>query len=375
MRIVGHNDLGGAGDGMHINIRDGIAYIGHMGQSRVGTSVVDVSDPTAPRLLNQLETPVGTHSHKVQVLDDVLVVNYERNAFERDAPGWQAGLKTFDISDPSNPVPLGFLPMAGKGVHRMTYWQAPYVLMSGSDDGYTDQFLIIADLSDPSQPTEVARWWFPGMHTAGGEVPQWDPARVYKAHHAIVRGDRAYCTWWDAGFMILDISTIEDPKLVTHHFFGGDSFTTHTAMPVPGKDLLIVVEESVKDDCAETRKNVRIVDISDEEKPAVVSVFPVPGGDFCSRGGRFGPHNIHEARPGTLIDPDTVYLTYFNAGVRVFDITDPASPAERGYCIPEPPPGQPSIQMNDITVDVDGTIYATDRIGGGLYVLEYDAGS
>ena len=372
MRIVGHTDLGGHGDCMHINVRDGIAYVGHMGGSRVGTSVVDVSDPTVPRLITQLETPVGTHSHKVQVVGDVLVVNYERNSHEPDEPEWQAGLRTFDISKPDQPVPLGFLPMKGKGVHRMTYWQPPYALMSGSDAGYTDQFLIIADLSDPANPKEVSRWWFPGMHTAGGEVPDWEPNRTYKAHHAIVRGDRAYCTWWDAGFVILDISDITDPKLVSHFFFGGDSFTTHTSMPVPGKDLLIVVEESVKNGCAETPKHARIVDISDETKPKVVSVFPVPEGDFCTPANRFGPHNIHEGRPGTLIDPDTVYLTYFSAGVRVFDISNPAAPVERAYCVPEPAPGQTAIQMNDITVDVDGTIYATDRKGGGLYVMQLD---
>lgn len=359
---------------MHVNVRDGIAYIGHMGESRVGTSIVDVSDPASPRLLHQIETPLGTHSHKVQVTGDVLVVNYERSSFEKDAPSWQAGLKTFDISDPARPRELGFLPMSGKGVHRMTYWEPPYAFMSGSEDGYTDQFLVIADLSDPAEPREVARWWFPGMHTAGGEEPTWDPGRVYKAHHAIVRGDRAYCSWWDAGLMILDISDITQPRLVNHHFFGGDSYTTHTTMPIPGKDLLIVVEESTKDECAETPKHVRILDISDETDLSVVSQFPVPEGDFCSRGGRFGPHNIHEGRPGTLIDPDTVYLTYFNAGVRIYDISDPAHPVERAYCIPEPAPGQPVIQMNDITVDADGLIYATDRKGGGLYIMEYDGG-
>lgn len=373
MRIVGHHALDGAGDCMHVNVADGIAYVGHMGESRVGTSILDVSDPTNPRLLHQIQTPIGTHSHKVQIQGDVLVVNYERNALlEKDATTWEAGLKTFDVSDPANPKPLGMLPMRGKGVHRMTYWEAPYAFMSGSDDGYTNQFLIIADLTDPSAPREVARWWIPGMHEAGGEVPDWDPQRLYKAHHAIVRGNRAYCTWWDAGYFILDISDIEKPELVTHHFFGGDSFTTHTAMPVPGKDLLVVVEESTHDECDETPKHARIVDISDERNPVVLSQFPVPEGDFCSKGGRFGPHNIHEAKPGTLIDPDTVYMTYFNAGVRVFDISDPTNPVEKGHCIPVAAPGAKAIQMNDLTVDTDGLIYATDRKGGGLYVMEYD---
>jgi sugar lactone lactonase YvrE len=44
------------------------------------------------------------------------------------------------------------------------------------------------------------------------------------------------------------------------------------------------------------------------------------------------------------------------------------------HWIPEPPPGQPVPQINDLFVDNDGTVWVTDRIGGGLYVLRPDAG-
>ena len=76
MRLVGQTGLNGHGDCMHINLKAGYAFVAHMGESRVGTSVVDVSDPGRPRVVTQLETPVGTHSHKVQVVGDVLLVNY-----------------------------------------------------------------------------------------------------------------------------------------------------------------------------------------------------------------------------------------------------------------------------------------------------------
>src|SRR5258708_10963765 len=127
MRLVGQSNLNGHGDCMHVNVKDGFAFIGHMGESRVGTSVVDVSDPRNPRVVAQLETPPATHSHKVQVGGDVLLVNYERNAaFEPQATSWQGGLKVFDISKPAQPRELPVLKMTGKGVHRMTYSQAPF---------------------------------------------------------------------------------------------------------------------------------------------------------------------------------------------------------------------------------------------------------
>src|SRR3982074_503509 len=115
MRLAGQTNLNGRGDCMHVNVKDGFAFVGHMGESRVGTSVVDVSDPRRPQVVAQLETPPGTHSHKVQVVDDVLLVNYERSPFERDLNTWQGGLRVFDISNPAAPREIAFVKMPGKG--------------------------------------------------------------------------------------------------------------------------------------------------------------------------------------------------------------------------------------------------------------------
>jgi hypothetical protein len=381
MRLVGQTNLNDHGDCMHVNVVDGFAYVGHMGQSRVGTSVVDVSDPRSPRVVAQLETPPGTHSHKVQVVGDVLLVNYERNAaFEPDATSWQGGLKVFDISKPAQPREIAFLKMPGKGVHRMTYWEPPLAYMSGSDEGFIDQFLVIVDLSEPARPCEVGRWWFPGQHTGDGETPSWTPtqshggapgARRYALHHPLIRGDRAYCGYWDAGLVILNIADKRAPKLVSQLEFGADvSTATHTALPVPGRDILVVTDEQLANDCSGMQTRVRVVDIADETSPRVISEFPVPEGDFCARGGRFGPHNLHEMRPGTLASPNEIYVTWFNAGLRVVDISAAHTPREVAYFVPDAPPGRSSIQFNDLLVTADGLVYVTDRFAGGLYIVE-----
>lgn len=39
-RLLGNTNLGGHGDGMYINLREDLAYIGHMGDSNVGTTIV-----------------------------------------------------------------------------------------------------------------------------------------------------------------------------------------------------------------------------------------------------------------------------------------------------------------------------------------------
>lgn len=367
MDLVGHTDLGGEGDCMHINLRGGSAYVGHMGER--GTSIIDVHDPTRPRLVNRIPSFPNTHGHKVQIVDDILLVNRER--IPRSGEPWMAGLEVYDISDPTEPKQLSFWECGGKGVHRMTFWEWPYAYVTAGDDDYSDQFLVILDLSDPVSPVEVGRWWLPGMHLGGGEEPTWSEGLIVKLHHALVQGDRAYCAWWDQGLVILDIDDRSAPRLISHLEFGQDvSRATHTACPLPGRDLLVITEERIAAGCVGVPPNAHIVDVSDGFAPKLVSTFPVPEGDFCDRGGRFGPHNIHEMRPGTESDPDVVYMTYFNAGIRVFDVADPTAPREIAHYIPDAPPGQPAIQLNDLLVGEDGLIYVTDRFAGGLYILE-----
>ena len=65
-----------------------------------------------------------------------------------------------------------------------------------------------------------------------------------------------------------------------------------------------------------------------------------------------------------------MFVTYFNAGLRVFDLADARAPVEVADWIPDCPDGQEAVQINDLVVEADGTIYATDRVGGGLYVLQ-----
>ena len=117
---------------------------------------------------------------------------------------------------------------------------------------------------------------------------------------------------------------------------------------------------------------MRVVDISDDRNPALVSICPPPEGDFCERGLRFGPHNLHENRPGTYRSAEVAFVTYFNAGLRVYDLADAHNPVEIGHWIPQTPPGQEAVQINDVFVGADLQIAVTDRVNGGVYLVEPD---
>ena len=68
-------------------------------------------------------------------------------------------------------------------------------------------------------------------------------------------------------------------------------------------------------------------------EPQAISTFDVPEGDFCTRGGRFGPHSSNESFTPVYYGR-LVFLAYFNAGVRAVDIRDPFHPREAAFFIP-----------------------------------------
>jgi hypothetical protein len=366
LRLIGRSDLGGYGDAMQV-MREGDAlYVGHVGTSGMGTSVLDVSDASTPTLVRQWRAPPGSHTHKVQVADGLLLVNQEQ--YKGGSP-YTAGMLAYAIDDPFEPRPIGRFRCGGRGVHRIVWTGGNYAYVSAIPDGFDDRIWLVVDMSDPEHPIEAGRWWWPGMWNGGGEHASWPADRRYAAHHALVNGDRAYLGYGDAGMVILDVSEPVAPRQVSTLGWSPGG-RTHTCLPLAGRHLVVVTDEATRDRCAEETKLVRVVDVSDERRPRVVGICPPPEGDFCERGMRFGPHNVHENRPGSYRSERVVLVTYFNAGLRVYDLADPGQPVEVAHWLPPVPPGQEEIQINDVFVDLDGLVYVTDRIGGGLFVLE-----
>lgn len=382
---LGHCDFGGEGDllglAVHPN-KQGIVYVGHSGRFGTATSIIDATDPRRPRVVDQIPKTQGTHSPKVVVVGDIMFANCERDIVwdgppfvepVAGAPDWTAGLRIYDVADPKSPKEIGFFETRGRGVHRMTCTESGFAYLSASDDGYTEQFLRIVDVNDPVHPEEVGRWWYPGMWEAGGERRIFPSDRRYAIHHGLPNDDESLlaCGWWDAGFVLLDIQNRAQPQLVSNLNWGSrESGATHTALPVPGRDLVAVTDEAILHNMADGSKLVRLLDISEPFSPQVVSTLPPPMGDFVSREGRFGPHNILEPRPGTRIDANYLFVTFFNAGLRIFDIADAGSPHEVAHFLPQPYP--PMLQADDVTVDTRGVVYITDRAGNGLYLSAID---
>lgn len=373
VRRLGHQSLNGHGNGGQVNVsrigNEYYAFIGHM--KDMGTSIVNVTDPANPHIVSQIPISPNNHSHKVRVCGELMIVNAEQ--LGRNKP-FDAGLRFYDISDISKPREISFFRTGGKGVHK--YWvdcKEKLAYISTEVDGYLNAIFMIVDFKDPYSPFEVSKWWMPGQWTEGGEKPTWDQNKYsYRHHHPVVFGDRAYLGYWDGGYVILDISDIQSPKMVSCKNYTppyGGAF--HTALPIKkeiqGRKWMVVFQESLAPYNKEGKKLMWMVDISVEENPVSVSTFQVPVDGFDLELDRFGPHQPHED-----IDPkdNLIYASWFGAGLRVIDISNPYHPAEVGYYLPPVPDGQKMIQTNDVFVDDRDMIYIIDRLHGGLDILE-----
>jgi hypothetical protein len=353
--LLAQHDLAGAGDGMQL-LREGDAlYVGHFGVSGMGTSILDVSDPAAPRLVDQWPAPGGTHTHKVQVADGLLLVNHEQF---RGGDPYSAGMAVYDVAtDPLAPRQVGWFESGGRGVHRIVWTGGRFAHASAIPDGFDDRIWVVIDLADPTRPVEAARFVL--------DEPEPEGAR-YAAHHALLDGDVAYLGYDDAGMVVLDVSDRTAPRQIGRVSWGGGS--THTCLPLAGRKLVVATDEQTTDGPDAPQRLVHVVDVADPTAPRVVGVCPEPERRFEAL--RYGPHNLHENRAGSYRSERFVFVTYFNAGLRVYDLEDPARPREVAHWLPEPPAGQAAPQVNDVFVDASGLVWLTDRYAGGVSVLE-----
>jgi hypothetical protein len=221
-----------------------------------------------------------------------------------------------------------------------------------------------------------------------------------------VVGDKVYCGYCGDGLYVLDISDITRPKALGNLKFM-PAFSsrlagarTHTALPLVGRDLVVVTNEGerfgfIKDGVvkqAQAMNNLHMVDVSDPANPVLIAEFPYPEvpEDFPapnfntymlaegSKGGPFGPHNVHEPmsnKPWLEQRTDVVYDCYFAAGLRVYDVSDPFYIKEKAYFIPPNPekkffpfPGPMMAMTEDVVVDDRGYIIV-DANSDGFYIL------
>ena len=380
-RLLGHDRSAAWGGGSLCEVNNkGFAFVGAVGGSSYsgpeGFTVHDVSDPRKPYKVAEFRAPPGVHCHKLRLVhDNLLYVNSEKLAGDKGKEG-RAGLFIFDVSKPREPKQVGFYDMPGSGPHRFGIDRKRNLALLPCDaEGWSKRVIWTLDLRDPLKPEVVSIWglpWQKSEHAGMGNDPM--PADTTTTLHGppIIRGNRMFAAFWGGGIAIIDCADLTNMELIGHICwsppFPGSS---HTACPIGDRPYMIVTDEARARQKFWDSQFMWILDIREETNPLPVSHFFPDRDKYYNRPGRFGAHNIIENIASEGSWANIVFLTYFNAGLRAVDVSDPLVPKEVGCYVPETPEGQEAIQSNDIATDQHGRLYLIDRWGAGMHILEY----
>ena len=424
MELVGSHDLQARSAYQPIVQRQGdrwIAYVGHHGgkgpnavtgkDEDNGTSILDVTDPRAPRYLAHIPGEPGQGesggAQMVRACSGDALPKGERGKTYLLRTYGNLGHEIWDTTDPSKPRLVTTVVKGLKGTHK-NFWECDSgiaYLVSGVEGWRTRRMTQVYDLSDPANPRFVRNFGLAGQQPgAQGETPT-------ELHGPISTGPRGNRVYFGYGTNKSGIMQIVDRrKLLEGAAEPTDanlrapevgrlelppSIGAHTAFPLTGmdvaefasdkagarRDFVVIVNESLVNECQEARQMVWIADISAEAKPFNVASWTVPeaSGNFCTRGGRFGAHSSQESF-APVYYKRLMFIAFFNAGVRALDVRDPYHPKEVAYFIPATTDKtdkrcvgercKVAIQTNNVEVDERGYVYIVDRANTGLHILE-----
>jgi hypothetical protein len=393
-----------------------------------GTSIVDVTDPKKPKYLAHIPgQPVGPPmpnmpgmgesggAQMARVCSGAELPRADRNKFYLlRAYGNTSGSahEIWDVTDPSRPSRISVIIGGLTGTHK-SWWECDTgiaYLVSGDPAWRVPRMTKIYDLGDPTKPVFIRDFGLHGHEPGSTGKPPADNG-LHGPFSTGPRGNRVYFAYGyvqDGVVQIVDRDKLlKGPKEPTEanllypqisRMDLPPSVGAHNVFPLLGmpiaefakekenvRDLLAIVDEATGRDCATSaRAMMWIADITTETKPFGVANWTVPeaSGNYCGRGaGRFGTHSTNENLT-PIYYKRLLFVAHFNAGVRAVDIRDPFHPKEVGYYIPAVnaktacaagPAGAPcvkGIQTNNVEVDDRGYIYAADRAGTGLHILE-----
>jgi hypothetical protein len=431
VRLVGYNDLQ-ARQSLQLTTRSDAAngnwvYVGHQpnarpnseepqmnpvtGQAEInGTSIIDITDPAMPATKWHIPGNSGANHRSVSVVYDYAHDKSGRDYLVRSSDdGKDMKFEIFDITDrATNPKAITLVSTitgtppnscgrgcGGRFMYRAHkgYWseESGYYYTSSGEPGFRNTLLHIWDLRNPAEPRFAGRAWLPGMKDTENKA-LYDGQYV---HHPVVdeANNRMYIGFRRSGWLgSWDISDRANPKMIWSYDVAPPGGGPHTITPIVYNNLPYHTAPAlprtfvlVTDETSNCRTGVMakstMFDVTSEANPMPVSLWQVPIGGFCEKGGRFGTHQHAEFVNGRLNrhEDRIAWVAYFNAGIRAVDVSDPYNMRELGYYIPKTnamshPMGagqKTAIQINDVTVDHRGFAYATDRVGTGMFVVEY----
>jgi hypothetical protein len=328
---------------------DDCAYYGTANtsqQQHPGVVVVDASDPRHPQATAYLDDPAMLEPW------ESLKVNKKRQLLGGNkGPGGGAGdhfFSFYDISDCGHPKLLSVLDVPDHRGHGGDF--APdgmtYYGMSLQNPGH----LTAVDIADPTNPKVLAisrQFLFHDVTISD------DGTRMYAAQP----GNSA-ARPGPNGLVIVDVSDIQfrrpNPQIrVIGTLFWEDGSTAQVPLPVTyrGRPYLIFTDErgaggsglaAKQAACAQglpPHGFARIIDISDETNPQIVSKLMLEVNDPANCAAVLNDpdrysYSSHYCNVDATVNPTMLACSWREGALRVFDISDPVHPREIAYYKP-----------------------------------------
>lgn len=242
--VVGHTDLGGHDTNADVWVHGDFAYVGTWGDpcDGVGVKIVDVSDPTHPKLIGHVGARKFTSAEDVVVRSvdsasfsgDLLAVGIQRCGGGKELDHAKFGAQFWDVTDPYDPERLGKIGSSTGfgGVHELDLFQRGsniYALFATPDTEYFDDAhegdFRIVDVTDPRKPKQIAEW---GALENGMAEGPWDGLGALgtvfgHSVRASADGTKVYVSYWDLGVLTFDITDPADPQLISQTELAADS--------------------------------------------------------------------------------------------------------------------------------------------------------
>jgi hypothetical protein len=187
------------GDGLTVNVRvqDGVAYLARY---QDGLRIVDLADPADPADLGHspVERPEDFELYNdVKMVDGPTGTRYALMASNR------RGIVVVDVSDPASPVEVTTFPPPPDGQDEI----GVHTLFTEKIGTTTRAYLAdttyvglgIFDVTDPANPVQLGYWIHPEVAVNYGAY----------LHDLYVEQGRAYLNYWDLGLVVVD--TLADP--------------------------------------------------------------------------------------------------------------------------------------------------------------------
>jgi hypothetical protein len=187
----------------------------------------------------------------------------------------------------------------------------------------------LIDISDPAKPTLIGT-----LPRRPGVSVESDDIAVISADTPAFKGDLAAVGYqnntesgpvWGAEFW--DVTNPRQPRLLS--FLPTETFI-HELVLVPRDGRVLALLSS-------WHGGVRIVDATDPAKPALLSTWELTGQLHLHPGFGQWAHSVNHGVSASA-DGRTAYVSYWDAGTVILDISDPAKPVYLGRT--EPPFGE-----------------------------------